>query len=80
MIEKFNNLDKSIRILLFIPIWGWIVSALYRIFLYDESESKNTTYLIVGIFSLIFGILGFILSILDLVSTITQDKVTFLAE
>lgn len=35
---KFDSLDKVIRIVLLIPIWGWITSAFYRIFKYAKKE------------------------------------------
>ncbi len=68
----FEKLDKVIRIILFIPFWGWIFSALNRIFKYVDS--KNTTTLIVGIIC-VLPFIGFILSIVDLVTTITDDKI-----
>lgn len=76
MCEEFDKLDKTIRIILFIPIWGYIVSGLYRIFKYVDN--KSSTSLIIGIVCILFPILGFIFSIIDLISTINNDKVTFL--
>ncbi len=73
----FENLSKIVRIILFIPIWGWIFSALNRIFKYVDS--KNVVTLVVGILCII-PIVGFVLSIIDLVTTITSDKITVLYE
>lgn len=69
----FENLPKIIKIILFIPLWGWAFSALNRIFKFVNK--KNVVTLVVGILC-IFPIIGFILSIVDLVTTITNDKIT----
>lgn len=76
MVKWFDSLDKIVRIILFIPFWGWIFSAIYRICTYAEGTEKNVTNLVVGILCII-PIIGFIISILDLVSTITDDKVKY---
>lgn len=73
----FENLSKVLRIILFIPIWGWVFSALNRIFKFVDK--KNTVTLVVGILCII-PIIGFVLSIVDLVTTITSDKITVLYE
>ena len=44
---KFDSLDKVIRIILLIPIWGWITSGLYRIFKY--AKKGNVVTLVVGV-------------------------------
>ena len=73
----FESLPKIVRIILFIPFWGWVFSALNRIFKYVDK--KNTTTLIVGIIC-VLPIIGFVMSIIDLVTTITDDKITVLYE
>lgn len=73
----FENLSKVLRIILFIPIWGWVFSALNRIFKFVDK--KNVVTLVVGILCII-PIIGFVLSIVDLVTTITSDKITVLYE
>ena len=73
----FENLSKFLRIILFIPIWGWVFSALNRIFKYVNK--KNVVTLVVGILCII-PIIGFVLSIVDLVTTITSDKIAVLYE
>lgn len=73
----FENLSKVLRIILFIPIWGWVFSALNRIFKYVDK--KNVVTLVVGILCII-PIIGFVLSIIDFVTTITSDKITVLYE
>ena len=73
----FENLSKILRIILFIPIWGWVFSALNRIFKFVDK--KNVVTLVVGILCII-PIIGFVLSIVDLVTTITSDKIAVLYE
>ena len=73
----FENLSKIVRIILFIPIWGWVFSALNRIFKYVDK--KNVVTLVVGILCVI-PIIGFVMSIIDLVTTITDDKIAVLYE
>ena len=73
----FEDLDKVVRIILFIPIWGWVFSALNRIFKFVDK--KNVVTLVVGILCII-PIIGFVLSIVDLVTTITSDKIAVLYE
>lgn len=74
----FDDLDKVVRIILFIPIWGWIFSAIYRIVTYVNNKN-NVVTLVMGILCII-PIVGFVLSIVDLVTTITDDKVKVLAD
>ncbi len=73
----FEDLDKVVRIILFIPIWGWVFSALNRIFKYVDK--KNTATLVVGILCII-PIIGFVMSVVDLVTTIVDDKIEVLYE
>ena len=61
---KFDSLDKVIRIILLIPIWGWITSGLYRIFKYAKKGN----------------VVGFFVSIVDLVTTILDNKIYVLAD
>lgn len=81
MCDKFNQLDKIIRIILFIPFWGWIVSGIYRILKFiDGGNNGNILTLILGILIIVIPFIGLVFSIVDLVTTITNDKVTFFAE
>ena len=73
----FEDLPRIVRIILFIPFWGWIFSALNRIFRYVDK--KNVATLVVGILCVI-PIIGFIMSILDLITTLTDDKIMVLYE
>lgn len=74
---KFDSLDKVIRIILLIPIWGWITSAFYRIFKY--AKKGNVVTLLVGVLCII-PVVGFFVSIVDLVTTILDNKIYVLAD
>ena len=79
MCEWFDKQDKVVRIILLIPFWGWLVSGLYRIFKY--TKTKNTVSLVLGILCLLpIALVGFIFSVVDLVTTITEDKIKFLCD
>ena len=75
--EMYENLPKIVKILLQIFL-GAIVSGLYRVLRY--LETKNTTTLVVGIISLVTGGVFGILWVVDLVTEITKNRITVLAE
>ena len=74
--EKFEELPLIVKIILFLPWTCGITSGIYRILRY--LETKNTTTLVVGI--ICFFCFGTILGIVDLITEITDGKVTVLAE
>lgn len=78
MNKWFDGLSKVVRVILLIPIWGWLVSGLYRIFKYVEGN-KNVVTLVVGILCII-PVVGFVAAIVDIVTTLTEDKITVLAD
>lgn len=81
MVKWFDDLDQVVKIILLIPIWGRLISALYRIFKYVEGENKNTVTLVIGIICLLpFLAVGFVFSIIDLVMVITSNKISLLAD
>lgn len=81
MVKWFDGLDQVVKIILLIPIWGWLISALYRIFKYVEGEKKNNITLVIGILCLLpFLCIGFVFSIIDLVMVITTNKISLLAD
>ena len=81
MVKWFDGLDKVIKIVLLIPVWGWIISALYRIFKYVEGEDKNTVTLVIGVLCLLpFLCIGFVFSSVDLVTVATTDKISILSK
>ena len=75
MAKWLDSQSKLIKILLFIPFWGGLVGIVYRIFKYIDS--KETSTLVCAIVGLI---LGFFISIIDLVCVITKGEVTFFSK
>ena len=73
--KQYDNLPKIARILIQVFL-GYIVSAVYRILKY--LETSNIVTLVVGI--LCFFGLGFVFWVVDLVTTILNDKITVLAD
>jgi len=79
MVRWFESLSKVVRAVLLFPFWGWIFSALYRICKYVEYGKKSKKTLIVGILCII-PFIGFVVSVIDFVTTINEDKIAVLAE
>ena len=73
----FEELPKIIKILLVIFLGG-LIGGLYRILKYVES--KNIVTLIVGVVWLVTGGVFGIGWIVDLVTEITKDRITVLAD
>ena len=71
-----EELPKIVKIILQL-ILGAIVGGIYRIIRY--TETKNTTTLVAGILTLIPPI-SFVAWIVDLVTEITSDRITVLAD
>lgn len=78
MNKWFDSQSKIVKILLLIPIWGWVVAGLYRIFKYLDGN-KNTTTLVFGILFIV-PFIGFFGSIIDIFTVATEDKIKFLAD
>lgn len=74
MTKTYDSLPKWARILLQLFL-GWPISCLYRVFKY--TETKNTTTLLVGVLCVFAGALFWII---DLVTTVLNDKITVLAD
>ena len=72
----YEDLPKIAKILLQIFL-GALVGGIYRIIRY--TETKNTTTLVVGILALIPPI-SFVAWIVDLVTEITSNKISVLAD
>jgi uncharacterized membrane protein YjjB (DUF3815 family) len=72
----YNDLPKIVKIILQIFL-GALISGLYRILRY--LETKNTVTLVAGILCFIPG-LCFIFWLVDLVTMITKEKITVLAD
>ena len=73
--EQFENLPLVVKILLLIFLGG-LVSGIYRILRY--LETKNTTTLVIAI--LCFVCIGGFIAIIDIVTELSNGRVTVLAE
>ncbi len=74
--KTYEDLPKIVKILLQL-ILGAIVGGIYRIIRY--TETNNTTTLIVGVLAIIPPI-SFIFWVLDLVTEITGNRISVLAD
>ena len=74
---KYEELPKIAKIILQIFL-GAFIGGIYRIIRY--TETKNIVTLIVGIVVLITGIGNFVAWLIDLVTEITSNKITVLAD
>ena len=75
--KTFEDLPKWAKVLL-ILFFGWVISPIFRIIRFVET--KNVVTLVVGIVGLVSGIGNVILEIIDLVTEITSNKITILAD
>ncbi len=73
----FEGLPKIGKVLL-ILFFGWVICGVYRIAKY--LETKNIVTLIVGIIALVTGVGNFVFTVIDLITEITSDKITVLAD
>ena len=76
MTNVYESLPKIAKILIQIFL-GAVVGGIYRIFRF--TETKNTVTLVAGIVSFIPGICA-VTWILDLITEILYNKITFLAD
>ena len=74
---KYEELPKIAKIILQIFL-GAFIGGIYRIIRY--TETKNIVTLVVGIVVLITGIGNFVAWLIDLVTEITSNKITVLAD
>ena len=75
ILKAYEDLPKIVKIVLQIFLGG-LISPIYRVLRFVIS--KNIVTLVAGI--LCFFFLGFIFWIIDLVTLITKDKITVLAD
>ncbi len=75
--ESYEGLDKIIKIILQI-FFGGLIGGIYRILRF--AEKGNVVTLIVGILCLVTGIGNLIAWIVDLVTEITSNRITVLAD
>jgi len=74
--EMYENLPKIVKILIQIFLGG-VIGGIYRILRF--LETKNVVTLVVGILVLVTGVGNFIAWVVDLITEITQNRITVLA-
>jgi hypothetical protein len=74
---SYEALPKIVKIILQI-ILGGLIGGIYRILRF--LETKNIVTLVVGILALVTGIGNFIFWVVDLITEITSNKITVLAD
>ena len=75
--EQYEALPNIAKILLQVFLGG-LIGGLYRILRY--LETKNIVTLVVGILCLVTGVGNFIAWVVDLITEITQNKISVLAD
>ena len=75
--EQYEALPKIAKILLQVFLGG-LIGGIYRILRY--LETKNIVTLVVGILCLVTGVGNFIEWVVDLITEITQNKISVLAD
>ena len=75
--EMYEDLPKIVKILLQIFLGG-VIGGIYRIIRF--LETKNIVTLVVGILVLVTGVGNFIAWVIDLVTEITKNRITVLAD
>ena len=75
--EQYEALPKIAKILLQVFLGG-LIGGIYRILRY--LETKNIVTLVVGILCLVTGVGNFIAWVMDLITEITQNKISVLAD
>lgn len=74
---KYEELPKIAKIIIQ-AFLGGIIGGVYRIIRY--LETKNIVTLVVGLVGLVTGIGNFVLWVLDLISEVLNNKITFFAD
>ncbi len=74
--EMYENLPKIVKILIQILLGG-VVGGIYRIIRFVET--KNVVTLVAGLLCLFTGVGNLIAWVLDLITEITQNRITVLA-
>ena len=75
--QKYEALPKIAKVLLQLFL-GYIISGVYRIIRF--TETKNVVTLVIGLLTLFTGIGNAIAWIVDLITEITSNKITVLAD
>ena len=74
---QFEALPQIAKIIILV-LGGWLVGGIFRLIRY--TETKNTATLIVGILGIATGVGNIILEIVDIVTTVLNNKITFYAD
>ena len=74
---QFEALPKIAKIIILI-VGGWLIGGIYRIIRY--TETKNTMTLIAGLLGLFTGVGNVVIEVLDIVTTVLNNKITFFAD
>ena len=74
--EMYEDLPKIVKILLQL-ILGGVIGGIYRIVRFFET--KNVITLVVGLLCTFTGVGNFIAWVVDLITEITQNRITVLA-
>ena len=75
--QMYEDLPKIVKILLQIFLGG-VIGGVYRILRFVET--KNIVTLVVGILCLVTGVGNFIAWVIDLITEITSNRITVLAD
>ena len=75
--QKYESLPKIVKILLQLFLGG-VIGGIYRIIRF--TETKNVVTLVVGLLTLFTGVGNGIAWVVDLITEITQNKITVLAD
>ena len=73
----YEALPKIVKLLLQL-ILGGVIGGIYRILRF--LETKNVVTLVVGILALVTGIGNLIFWVLDFITELTSDRITFFAD
>ncbi|MBO5312433.1 MAG: hypothetical protein J6B29_00560 [Clostridia bacterium] len=77
MTAFYDGLSKIVKVILHI-FFGYLISGIYRIVKF--LDSKNVVTLVAGILVLVTGIGNLIAWIVDLVTLVTDNKISVLAD
>ena len=75
--QMYEDLPKIVKILLQIFLGG-VIGGVYRVLRFVET--KNIVTLVVGILCLVTGVGNFIAWVIDLITEITSNRITVLAD
>ena len=71
----FDKQDLIVKVVLLIPIWGWLISFLYRL---DKFLEHKDVASLLGMILAIFTPTGFFISVIDLITVLAYGKIMVL--